>query len=114
MVVEFFSEGKSKCFLLALLKILAMRDFRISLVYKQRIYGYLVRYGKRTIGYQYFHVVGRNREIILQTNLPMLERRNITTRPLFELADGSSIKDKVFFDLITDKIWEKIEEGRKK
>ena len=89
-----------------------MQDFRISLVYKNRIYGYLVRYGRRTLGYQFFHVQGKNREIVIQTNIPMLERRNITTRPLFEIADGSSIKDKVFFSLITDAIWNKIDPSR--
>ena len=45
------------------------------------------------------------------TNLPMPERRNMRTRPLFEPADGSYTRDQVFFDLITEKIGEKIEEG---
>lgn len=38
----------------------------------------------------------------------VLERRNIKHQPELQLADGSRMQDKVFFELITDAIWEKV------
>ena len=82
--------------------------FLISIRFQGKDYKYKVTYGRRTIAYQYFHLQARNKEVIIQTNMPLRKLHNSRDRPDFEIAEGQRVSNPFFFRLICNAIWEAV------
>ena len=81
-------------------------EFSIIVQFQGKKYRYRVVEGRRTIAYQYFNLYARNKEITIQTNIPMRRLHNSKERPDFEIVEGQRVSNPFFFRLICNAIWE--------
>lgn len=86
-------------------------EFYLQVNFRGKLYRYRVYEGTRTLAYQYFHLEANNKTISFRTNLPVLRRQGITTRPVIEVSEGK-INNEAFQTELIEALWKELEKRK--